>query len=151
MAIVIPKLKLKVVESQPQSELSEIAMLADEIGEARPAFEKLQTKIAELSGQGKPYLEKLAKLAGLIDKLELEDDGTTVEKGEGFQAEISKRGSQRLITSMEMVKTLMGQELFMKLATVRLKDIDDYLTAPQREQVIKTDRTKRTVKIEKRT
>ena len=41
----------------------------------------------------------------------------------------------------------MGPDLFMKLAKINLKDVDDYLTPDQREQCIKTSRTTRNWKL----
>lgn len=149
MAIVLTKKK---VAAPPISDelVSDFAELIDRVGTLAVEAEKIQARIKEEQERLKPYNAAVAELAEKIAELEIDDDATGMELGAAYKAEYGKRGTSREITDMEKVRQLMGDELFNQVATVTLKNIDDYLTAPQRKQVIKENRTKRTVKVIKR-
>jgi hypothetical protein len=89
-------------------------------------------------------------LQELADELEIGDDATATEHGAEFDADIGVKGSSRSIKDLKGVRKLMGDELFFQVATVTLKDCDAYLTLPQREKVIETSRTKRSLKVTRR-
>ena len=55
--------------------------------------------------------------------------------------------SARSARSSTWVKEFLGDDLFMQLATVRLGDIDDYLTPLQKAEVIEEGRIARKYKI----
>jgi hypothetical protein len=79
-----------------------------------------------------------------------EDDATVVELGHLFKAEGGKRATKRYIKSLETVKKYLGAETFMKLATVTLKNCDDYLTPEQKAVALGSERGGRSVKMIKR-
>ena len=90
--------------------------------------------------------EKKAELQKIMDDLP-GDDVPQRLNGTIFRAEAGKKGNSRSIKDMALVKKFMGAETFMKVATVKLGDIDKYLTGDQRELAIETARTSRTVKV----
>jgi hypothetical protein len=138
-----------VVETAEQPMLSELAGLIDKVGlltvQAAPHYAKIAT-IAELL---KPLDEAKKLLQDAVNALG-EDDDLIKELGTAYRVEAGARGSQRKITDMASVKKLMGSVLFMKVATVTLGKIDDYLTPEERATVIKTERTGRSMKVIRR-
>jgi hypothetical protein len=145
MAIILTKKKAKV---QVQDELvSDFAELIDRVGALSGEAEEIEAAIKELQTKLKPYKEALAELQAKLEELELGDDETAVELGTLYRLEIGKRGTSREVTDMRKVHELMGDELFYELAKINLKDLDNYLTLPQRKQVVKENRTKRSFKL----
>ena len=67
-----------------------------------------------------------------------------------FRIEAGRKGTSRRIADTLKLRELMGDELFFQCASVTLKDIDAYLTAPQRAEVLEETRTGRTLKLIKR-
>ena len=99
----------------------------------------------------KPFADARKALEAKVDALPIDDDcADHVEKGAIFEATIGKRGKARAIKDMARVKKLMGAELFMKLATVKLGDIDAYLTPPEKAEVLEESRTAHSVKVSRR-
>jgi hypothetical protein len=92
----------------------------------------------------KPLAEAETALKAKIAELEAGDDEEKiVELGKVFKIEVGKKGLSRSIKDMPGVRKMMGVELFMKVATVTLGNIDAYLTKPQRDLVLETKRTAR--------
>ena len=98
----------------------------------------------------KPYKKALAELQEKIDELEADDDATLEELGGVFRLELGRKGTSRRIADTQKLRELMGDELFFQCATVTLKDVDAYLTPPQRAEVLEETRTGRTLKLIKR-
>jgi hypothetical protein len=131
--------------------LSDFAELIDAYGRLAEEAEPIAKRIRTLQEKLKPLKEAEKKLQAKIDELELDDDVEGVlEHGAEFEVTIGKRGSARSIADMKAVRAMMGDELFMKLATVTLKDIDAYLTPPEREKVLTVARTSRSLKLARR-
>jgi hypothetical protein len=148
---------LTITKIKPQIEqaelLSEIAEEIDAYGAAAEAAQPILDKIAAL--QGSPVLAALAKarkaLEARVDALPVDDDCEDhVEKGAAFEATIGKRGRSREIKDMAEAKWALGDQLFMTLATIKLGDLDKYLTPPQLEKVVKVKRTAHAVKVARR-
>ena len=139
-----PSTKTKVVS------LSDFAEQIDEVGRLQEELGPVAAKIKELTKQLKPLKDAENRLQELADELEIGDELTTVEHGAVYDAEIGIKGSARKIKDLKGVRQLMGDELFFQVATVTLKDLDSYLTLPQREKVIETSRTKRPLKVTRR-
>ena len=152
MALLI--VKKKPVEAAPPPSgplLSDFSDLIDLVGELQEKAEPVAKQIKALQDQLKPLKEAEKELQAKLDALEIDDDETDeVEYGAAFKVEVGKKGSSRKVVDMDKVRELMGDELFFKVAAVALKDIDAYLTQPQRDQVIETSRTSRSYKIIKR-
>jgi hypothetical protein len=130
--------------------LSDFAEQIDEVGRLQEELGPIAAQIKELTKRLKPLKDAEARLQELADELEIDDDATTTEHGVEFDAEIGAKGASRSIKDLKGVRKIMGDELFFKVASVTLKDCDAYLTLPQRNQVIETTRTKRSVKVTKR-
>ena len=145
-----------VLESAPPKTIadtklvSDFAELIDRVGTLEAGEAAVKEQIKKLTASLKPLNDARAELAEMIDGLELDDDAVGQELGAAFYVEYGKRGSSREISDMDKLKELLGVELFMQLATVTLKDVDSYLTPPQKEQVLITNRTKRTLKVSER-
>lgn len=131
--------------------VSDFADLIDRVGELRLAAAPIIAEMSKLAEKIKPLAEAEKQLQAKLDELELDPDATGQELGAKFVVEFGKKGSKREIIDMGLVKKLLGTELFMQLATVKLKDIDDYMTPPQKEKVLTTERTKRSFNVVERT
>ena len=146
--IIIPKKKAEAAVVEP---VSPIAAELDLYGRLAEEAQPIVLEIAALQAKLKPMLDAKKALEAKIDALEIGDDVEGhVERGAVFEAEIGKRGKSRAIKDMNAVRTAMGTALFMQLATVKLGDLDKYLTPPQLELVLKTERTAHSVKVTKR-
>lgn len=147
-----PETEAKVAEIAENAKLvllSAHAELIDEVGALTEEAAPILAEIGKLQALLVPLSEKKAELQKIMDALGGDEDALK-ETGGLFYVEAGKRGKSREITDMALVKKLMGTETFMKVATVKLGDIDKYLTLPEREQVTKTNRTSRTLKIARR-
>lgn len=133
---------LETVKSPLQQQL-------DLVGSQMLEAAQIAKKIKELEVKLKPFKAEHDKLQKMVDELEMGDDASDVIKGDRYRVEIGPRGQSRKIKDLAKAKEFLGDDLFMQIATVTLKNLDDYLTPPQREQVIQTDRSKRSIKIEK--
>ena len=150
MALNFAKLKSAPVPPPPQALISEFAELIDLVGTLQEAAEPVMKEIKALQERLKPLKEAEIKLQSEIDALELGDDETDNEVGATFKVEVGKKGTSRKITDLAAVKKLMGAETFMKVATVTLKNIDDYLTPPEKAQCVTETRSCRGYKVIKR-
>jgi hypothetical protein len=149
MPIVLNKKKPVEIEI-PVEPLSEFAGLIDIVGALAAEAEEINVRIKAEQEKLKPYKKALLELQEKIDGLEAEDDATLEELGGVFRIEAGRRGTSRRIADTLKLRELMGDELFFQCASVTLKDIDAYLTAPQRAEVLEETRTGRTLKIIKR-
>ena len=146
MGLVIIQKKKPVVVPRP--EISEFAEQIDHFGQLTADSESVLKEIKALQEKLKPLAEAKAKLQAAIDAMEIEDDyDKQVEIGHLFKVEIGKKGSNRSIKDLALAKKLLGNETFMKVASITLKNLDDYLTPPEKEQVLKTERTSRSFKV----
>ena len=118
---------------QDSLETSQIGLLVDEMGEDREAFELAKKIVRE-------YEAKQKKLRDLLDNRYSPDQPGEVS-GETHKCRFGAKGQERTIISIPLLVKLLGAEVFMQVATVPLKAIDKYLTGPQRDEVLSTDRT----------
>ena len=141
----------KKVVSAAKPVVSEFADQIDLFGRLSDEAVPILAQIKALQDQLKPLAEAKAALQASVDAIEADPDfDKSVELGQTYRLEIGKQGSSRAIKDLAAVKKLMGNDLFMKVATVTLKDLDQYLTGPQRDTVIETSRTARSFKIARR-
>lgn len=133
---------------------------------------QFKTKLEQAALLEKKIAEELPKLAAdVAAKFDDKDpDAKFTEPGEKhYQAELSKKGNQRSIKEIveveleegkppvqkpgvEVIKMLLDNQdsaLFWKFAKINLKDLDAYLTPPELADVLKTERTQRSVTIAK--
>lgn len=123
------------------------AELVDLVGSLSVEAEAITKQIKALGEKLKPYKEALAKLQEVADAIEMGDDDTDELRGNKYRLEIGKKGTSRSIIDLGKVFEFMGEEVFTEVATVPLKAIDDYLTPPQKKQVLKIERTNRSIKL----
>lgn len=142
-----PKLKAPVASDKV---LSDFADQIDLVGTLRQEAEPILAEIKKLQERLKPLKEAEEALQETLDALDIGDDATGEEYGAAFRLEIKPKGSSRKITDMAKIREFLGDETFFKLATITLKDADAYLTPPQKEDVIATERTKRGYKLVER-
>ena len=147
MGLVILKKKI-VADIKPL--VSDFAAEIDLVGRLTEEAAPILAQIKALQGQLKPLNEAKAALQAHVDAIEGDDDDKLVEIGQVYRLEIGKKGSAREIKDLPGVKKMMGTELFMKVAKVTLKDLDQYLTGQQRDLVITTSRTQRGFEIARR-
>jgi hypothetical protein len=147
--ITLPK---KAKQALPETLLSSLTTEIDTVGKMLEEAEPITAQIKALQEKLKPLAKAQKDLQAKIDALEgLDDDQEGhVESGFVYMAEIGKRGTSREIKDLGKVKTLLGDETFMKLASVTLKSLDQYLTPPQLQEVLRYERTSRSVRIVKR-
>jgi hypothetical protein len=149
MPLVITKKKPVEIEL-PVEPLSEFAGLIDIVGALAAEAEEITARIKAEQEKLKSYKKALAELQEKIDGIEADDDATLEELGGVFKIEAGRKGTSRRIADTLKLRELMGDELFFQCASVTLKDIDAYLTAPQRAEVLEETRTGRTLKLIKR-
>jgi hypothetical protein len=84
---------------------------------------------------------------------EADPDKSFVERGARYQAKASKQGTLRVVQDIKLVAHMLNKvmpDLFWELARVRIRDCDEYLTPEDRDVVLETKRTPRTVVVVKR-
>lgn len=144
MAVTIVKPKVKDVSDIDTEELV-TAELVDEFGALAAKLDKKLAKIA-------PLQKKVAALEkGIIAAVdEVVDPSQKITlTGEDYELQLGAQGLRASITDMELAVDLLGDELFLKLAKITMKDLQAYLTPEQLEQVTaKKYVSKRRVKIE---
>lgn len=128
---------------------SEVELLLDLVGSHAADKAKLEKKVKDLQAEMKKYTDNEKKLQKLIDELPNGDDEEFVLRGAAYRAEVGAKGQSRSISDLHAVRDMLGDDTFMELAKVNLKDIDNYLTLPQREKVLSISRTQRSISIEK--
>lgn len=121
----------------------------DEVGRMEVEAKKIEARIKAEQAKLKPYKDGVAELLAMVEEFGLSADQVLEKSGESFAAEFGAKGQSRSITDLGKVRSFMGDDLFMQLASVTLKNIDDYLTPPQKEACLTTERTKRSVKFSK--
>ena len=67
----------------------------------------------------------------------------------GLAVTLGKKGVSRSVTEEGKYKLakMLTEEQFVSLATFKLTDLDNYLTKPQREEVMETSHTNRSIKV----
>lgn len=144
--------KKKTAAPTPVEELlSDFAAEIDVYGAEKEKADQIKAKIKELTQQLEPFKKAEAALAEKIAELEYDaDEKGRIEKGVTYQIKVGAQGSSRKLIDVEKVRKLVGIDLFRKIGTVALKEIDKYLTEPQREQVLEVTRTDRSFEVMKR-
>lgn len=132
-----PKVKAK---AKPGSK-EELAAMVDEIGALQGDLEILQAE---------PVFAKAREMAEKVDELKVEfrarmdvalkPDQKTEIGGQTYVATVGMKANKVTITDVETIHSFMGKD-FYKIASVLIKDINDYLNPEQREQVTVKDRT----------
>lgn len=149
MALVLTK--KKTIASPPfDPALSEFAEKIDTVGRLEKEAEKIKARIKAEQEKLKPYVKAMKELQALVDGMDVDADETLDQLGVEYRLEAGAKGTARKVVDMVGVHQLLGDELFYQCATVTLKDLDAYLTQPQRDKVIESSRSSRTISITKR-
>lgn len=127
----------------------ELGPLIDKVGRLADEAEAITKRIKAEQAKLKPYKDALAELQEKVDALTLGDDEKVERKGAAFFATVGVRGTSREVTDLAKARKLLGDKVFMECATVKLGDLDKYLTPPELAQVIKSTRGSRSLKIER--
>jgi hypothetical protein len=149
VAVVLKKKPAVALEPTIQAVKTPLQLQIDLVGSQMLEAAKITKQIKELEAKLKPFKAEQDKLQKMVDELDMGDDASDTIVSDRYRVEIGPRGQSRKIKDLAKAKEMLGDELFMQLATVTLKNLDDYLTPPQREEVIEITRSKRSMKIEK--
>lgn len=131
--------------------VSDFAHLIDEVGALQDEATPILQQIKELTAQLVPFKERLAVLQDYVDELPVDPDLKFHELGDEYLVEAGVKKVCREVKDLEAVRQAMGDEVFMQVAKVTLKDIDAYLTPVEKEPLLEVTRGSRSVKVVKRT
>ena len=145
MAVTIIKPKIKDVSKIDSTEII-TAELVDEFATLSAKLQKKLEKIKPL--QNSVTVMEIGILVAVDEVVDPSQKITLT--GNEHELKLGAKGRSTHITNMELAVDLLGEELFLKLANITMKDLKAYLTPEQLEQVTATKyATKRRVKIEK--
>ena len=145
MAVTIIKPKIKDVSKIDSTEII-TAELVDEFATLSAKLQKQLEKIKPL--QNSVTVMEIGILVA-VDEVVDPKQKITLTCNE-HELKLGAKGRSNHITNMELAVDLLGEELFLKLANISMKDLKAYLTPEQLAQVTATKyATKRRVKIEK--
>jgi hypothetical protein len=145
MAVTI--LKAKVKDSSVLDSLEIVT--PEEVDTFATHSAKLKRKLENLA----PLQEQVAQMEkSLISAAdEVVDAGTPVTlTGNTYVVALSAQGKKNVIKNMDLAVEMLGEDLFLKLAKITMKDLQAYLTPDQLEQVVSSSyASKRRVKVAK--
>ena len=141
--------------TKPKDDVSYFADFIDALGASSGEREKLEkeikalnAKLKEIKDAEKSLIEEIGK--ALDEDGEPDDKEGIVIKGAKYQLVFGKKGTSRTLTNVERLHELTGDDVFYKIASATLKDIDAYLTPDEKAEVLVETRTARGAKLEKR-
>lgn len=140
----------EVVKPKPKSKLEQIALKVEEVGSLQKNAAKIAEKIKALQVELEPYSTAVKQLEELANEY-LNDKNPDEEftlNGTHYRAVVGKKGNKREITDLEYIRKRVGPKVFMEIASVKLSDVDNYLTPDEKAKCVKTERTKRNIKVE---
>ncbi len=142
VTIIKPKLKdesvIQTLELITPEEVDEFATISAKLKRKQ---EKLAPLIKRVAAYEKDILGTVDDIVDAAHKITL--------TGIDYELQLGAKGNKTSITNMELAVDFLGEELFLKIAKITMKDLQAYLTPEQLEQVTASERsTKRRVKIE---
>jgi hypothetical protein len=144
MAVQIVKPKVKEVSKYDASQIV-LPETVDEYAEKKAKLVKKLEKIAPLTKEV-AALEK--GINGAVDEVIDPSVGLDLV-GIDFELKLGPKGSRVSLSDAEGLLDMIGQELFLKLASVKVTDLKAYLTPDQLAKVTKSEYAiKRRMKIE---
>ena len=145
MAVTIIKPKIKDVSKIDSTEI----ITAELVDEFATLSAKLQKKLEKIKPLQNSVTVMEIGIWVAVDEVVDPNQKITLT-GNEHELKLGAKGRSNHITNMELAVDLLGEELFLKLANITMKDLKAYLTPEQLEQVTATKyATKRRVKIEK--
>lgn len=161
MVLKITKKPVETVETYAEINVSNISDFAAEI----VAIGEMQDQVATIEGViAKKFAKELEQKDELLKEIgkrlkklreqvneefkEKDPDSEYTENAGTHALVVGKAGNQRKVTDMKLLQDLMADDdVFYALIKMDLKDIDSYLTPPERELVLETTRTARPIAI----
>jgi len=146
-----PKIKgvPKELEMLDGKSVKELQAALEQRSEVIEEEAKLKARLEEIARDKKALEVQLRKLGDHHPAMKTDDSELEFDLG-GMHVKIGKKGTKRELTDegkKKLLDLLTSEDLF-KLANFKLGDLDDYLTAKQRDQVLQTSRSDRSVKAE---
>lgn len=139
-----------IMKTKEKEEKATLKELGFESGEMVDALGSLRAEASAIMAN--PIFKQIKNLEieikALADGVDASDD--LVVEGEHYRANISRCRNVRTIKDIVRAAELMGESVFIKLATVPMKAIDLHLTKKEQQEVIAEDFSgSRSLKIEK--
>lgn len=131
-----------------EEKVDEIGALNDELAKLKKS--KTALRMNELS---KSISKKQGECAEAVREMGLDVDAKLEVEGEHYRGVFGPEGKSRsfLPGANKLMIDSMGEDQFLELASIKLGDIDKYLTPPEIAKVLKTERTgSRSLKVEPR-
>lgn len=152
MALILKKKPVDTAKTTKNLEKDPVAQLIDQIGDMSKAAQKTLDKIKKLQLELEPLEKAKAELEAYVNEAFEDSDADTEYylQGTRYRAKVGKKGTKREIIDMEGIKKIMGVKTFMKVATVKLGDVDKYLNPEEKKKVLDVQRTKRNVSVEEK-
>jgi len=147
MAIVLRKRVADNENELQTAEQTELSLLIDQIGELEAEAVLINARIKKEQAKLETYKKTLAKLQAFVDALEDEKVPEQGLCGTRYRVLVGDYGKKREIADISKLKSMLGDELFMQLATVPLGKVDDYLTPVQKQEILTERKTSRKLKI----
>lgn len=142
--VVLPKEEIEYVEQAPPLN-ADLTDRIDNLGKMQKQLEKAKAFIKDYTKLQAETVQVALALFGT----DVDDDDTFEVHGKEFKLAFGVKGKAREVTNKEKLIELLGADVYIDISDVKLKDIDNYLTLPQREEVLTTSRTSRSVSVEK--
>jgi hypothetical protein len=154
MAIVLKK-KLRLAQPEFEQEESQdagaqvsvLAELIDKVGKLSEEAELTKARIKKEERKLKPYQDALKELQAKLAGMGADADTPLEFDGKAFELLAGEQAKSRSIKDLHQVRQILGDATFMQLASVKMGDLDKYLTPPQLDAVLKTERGARSLKI----
>ena len=145
MAVTMVKPKIK-----EASELDSLSLVSAEVvDEFAVLSNKLATKQKNIAPLAKSVAAMEKDILGTVDEVLAPNQPINLA-GNVHEVQLGPKGQRTVITNMELAIDMLGEELFLKLAKITMKDLQAYLTPDQLEKVTASNYTaKRRVKVEK--
>jgi len=117
----------------------EITSLAEAFGKAKSTFTKLNASPEYLSAKKLEASTKKALISAFdtahdAEESQVYNDGTSV-------VTVGAKATSRSVKDMHRIRDLLGEEVFMELVSIKLSDVDDYLTPEQRGTVLESNQS----------
>lgn len=142
MSVTVQKRAKTPLATKPKGKPTEIMNLVDEIGALDAVITTATTKFADKwKAKSEDLKEKKEKLSGILSENVAPGD-EIVKDGRKFRVKLGKAAISRTMKSIKIVRKLLGEKAFFKLAKVNLGDLDKYLTPPELKRAVITETTK---------
>jgi len=145
MAVVIQKKKTetKVLAPSIPEESASITEKVDLLGQMKRDMDSLAAKlkndpIAKLLAETKSSFDTLKKSIVEEATANMEPNESVEVVGTESKLIVGKKAKKRTVTDVAGIYEYLGDEVFFKLATVTLGNVDKYLTPSQVESVVET-------------